>query len=118
MKVSTVECSSTPDLGINLSSTPRATDSSLQLSVVLFTELCMKTLFVCLVLACTISLPLDAQTTDREWQEEAVNRFPEIAVRDSPLNKMFVAEYNRLKQTTPDFFRNNPNWPVIIATQC
>jgi hypothetical protein len=78
----------------------------------------MKTLLLGLVLAGTISLPLDAQTTDREWQEEAGKRFPEIAVKDSPLNKMFLAEYSRLKQSTPDFFRNNPNWPVIIATQC
>ena len=78
----------------------------------------MKALLLGVVLACTISLPLDAQTTDREWQEEAAKRFPEIAVKDSPLNKMFLAEYSRLKQSTPDFFRNNANWPVIIATQC
>ena len=77
----------------------------------------MKT-FILLISTLMIQVTSDAQTTEMEWQQEAVKRFPEISVKDSPLNKMFLSEYNRLKQSTPDFFRNNPNWPVIIASQC
>ena len=77
----------------------------------------MKTL-VLLICTLMIQVSSEAQTTEKEWQQEAVKQFPELAVKDSAFNKLFLAEFNRLKASSPDFFRNNPKWPLLIASQC
>lgn len=52
-----------------------------------------------------------------DWQRKAVEMFPQLAVKDSPLNRLFVSEYSRLKAANPDFFAN-PQWPLDLAKQC
>jgi hypothetical protein len=52
-----------------------------------------------------------------DWQRKAIEMFPELAVKDSPLNKLFISEYSQLKTAEPGFFAN-PQWPVDLAKQC
>lgn len=58
-----------------------------------------------------------AQTTETEWQQAAIKQFPDLGVKDSPLNKQFVSAHKRLKASEPDFFLN-PQWPLVLARQC
>lgn len=59
----------------------------------------------------------NAETTVQESQALAIRLYPTLGVDDSPLNKRFVSEYNRLQIDNPDFF-TDPSWPVILAKQC
>ena len=74
----------------------------------------MKTLLLVLALNTYIF----AQTTEKEWQAEAVKDFPQLAVQGSPLNKAFLAEVARLKREAPEFFTAMPGWPYHVASQC
>lgn len=71
------------------------------------------------VLASILALTAFAfgQTTETEWSAEAIRRYPELQVRDSPLNVLFVAEQNRLRESSPRFF-DDPKWPVLLARRC
>ena len=51
-----------------------------------------------------------------EAQQRAVKVFPALGVRDSPLNREFVARYQRYQATNKEYF-NNPNWPLILAAE-
>ena len=53
----------------------------------------------------------------QEGQITAIHQFPDLAVLNSPLNKLFTSEFARLKSADPNFF-NNPNWPLILAQSC
>jgi len=60
-----------------------------------------------------------AQTTEADWQREAVRRYPALGVAGSPLNKAFLAEYQRRKQThSQAAFFANPRWPMLLADDC
>ena len=63
-----------------------------------------------------LTAPLHGQTAS-QWQQEAVRMYPELAVRGSRFNEMFLAENNRLKTGEPDFFKN-PRWPLLLAQRC
>ena len=64
-------------------------------------------------------LTAHAQTTEQEWQHEAVRRYTELGVRGSPLNTAFVAEYQRRKQLPSETrLFANPRWPVLLADEC
>ncbi|MEA3209038.1 MAG: hypothetical protein QOE70_2095 [Chthoniobacter sp.] len=60
--------------------------------------------------------PTHRLTTIAEAQREAVRRYPQLGTAGSPLNKAFVAEFNRRKQANPDFFRT-PDWPMRLADE-
>jgi hypothetical protein len=69
-------------------------------------------LAICLVTAV-------AQTTEQDWQREAVRRYPALGVAGSPLNKSFLAEYQRRKQMPAQAaFFANPRWPMLLADEC
>ena len=73
----------------------------------------MKTLILLLFL----QVSAFAQTIQADWQARAVKQFPQLAVKDSPLNKAFLAEVARYKREAPQFFAEKPSWPYIIAVQ-
>lgn len=62
---------------------------------------------------CTIAA---AQTTDKEWQTKAIQKYPALGVQGSDLNKRFVAEHNQRRKASPAFF-TNPKWPLILADE-
>ena len=49
-------------------------------------------------------------------QQQAIKKYPELSVAGSALNKAFVAEVARRKQTNPGFFRF-PDWPMRLADE-
>ena len=57
-----------------------------------------------------------AQTTDKEWQAKAVQKYPELGVQGSDFNKRFIAEHNKRRNTSPAFFANS-KWPLILADE-
>jgi hypothetical protein len=62
---------------------------------------------------------LHAQTTQQDWEQEAVRRYPDLGIRGTPLNNEFVAEYRRMRNSPDDAgFFSNPSWPVVLAAQC
>jgi hypothetical protein len=54
--------------------------------------------------------------TEQEARKQAVERYPALAVRDSPLNREFIARYNRLQATEQDYFKD-PQWPLKLAAE-
>jgi hypothetical protein len=50
-------------------------------------------------------------------QQEAVKRYPQLGVVNSPLNREFVARYKKLQATNPDYFKPS-NWPLTLAAEC
>src|SRR5438105_3228353 len=77
----------------------------------------MEKLILPFILLVCLSTPEFAQQTAAEWQREAIRQFPELASRDTKLNKQFVLDYKRLQLASPQFF-TNPQWPMILARQC
>ena len=61
-------------------------------------------------------LSASAQTTTQEWQAKAVQKYPDLGVQGSPLNKRFLEEYNSRRKTAPEFF-NTPQWPLALADE-
>ena len=73
----------------------------------------MKALIFWAMLACSVI----AQTpTSSKAQAEALKKFPELAVKDSPLNRAFLAEVAKKKISDPTFF-STPDWAVRLARQ-
>jgi hypothetical protein len=54
--------------------------------------------------------------TAQEAKKQAMERYPALSVRDSPLNREFVARYNRLQTTDKDYFKD-PQWPLKLAAE-
>jgi hypothetical protein len=50
-------------------------------------------------------------------QQEAVKRYPQLGVVNSPLNREFVTRYKQLQATNPDYFKQS-NWPLTLAAEC
>jgi hypothetical protein len=61
-------------------------------------------------------MPAMAQTTVREWQVKTVQKYPQLGIGGSELNKRFIAEYLRRVAADPDFLKN-PQWPMILADE-
>ena len=57
-----------------------------------------------------------AQTTEEGWRAKALEVYPDIGKKDSPLNAKFVALYNERWKSDPDFFKN-PKWPLLLANE-
>ena len=73
------------------------------------------TLIAALLLAPLAVSHVSAQTAAAS-QQQALKKHPELAVAGSALNKAFVAEVARRKQTDPAFFRA-PDWPMRLADE-
>ncbi len=58
-----------------------------------------------------------ADKTTVEWEKEAVRMFPELAVKDSKLRRLYDSQYLFNRDRNLKFF-SAPNWPVILAQQC
>jgi hypothetical protein len=58
-----------------------------------------------------------AERTPAEWQQKAVSLFPELGVKGSEFNALFVKHYQELKVSSPDFTKE-PSWPVLLAKRC
>jgi cytochrome c peroxidase len=56
------------------------------------------------------------QTTDEEWQAKALESYPELATKGSPLNEKFVKLYNERKKANPGYFKT-PEWPFLLASE-
>ncbi len=70
---------------------------------------------IALLLAPLAVCHVSAQTPAAS-QQQAIKKYPEISVAGSALNKAFVAEVARRKQTNPGFFRF-PDWPMRLADE-
>lgn len=53
---------------------------------------------------------------ERDSQQSAMRLYPDLAVLDSPLNKLFRETYTRYKEVRPEYF-NDPRWPIKLAQQ-
>jgi hypothetical protein len=49
-------------------------------------------------------------------QQRAMDAFPALAVKNSPLNLEFVARYRRYKTENPTYF-DDPEWPLKLAKE-
>ncbi|EDY21274.1 hypothetical protein CfE428DRAFT_1567 [Chthoniobacter flavus Ellin428] len=54
--------------------------------------------------------------TEQEARKQAVERYPALGVRDSALNREFIARYNRLRATNKDYFKD-AGWPLKLAAE-
>lgn len=54
--------------------------------------------------------------TVADAQRMALERYPELGIRDSALNREFVARYNRAQATNKAFF-NDTGWPLKLASE-
>lgn len=75
-----------------------------------------KPVILALLLAVLFGAVAVAQTTDKEWQTRAVQKYPDLGIQGSDFNKRFVAEHNKRRQTTPAFFAD-PRWPLLLADE-
>ena len=73
------------------------------------------TLIAALLLAPLAVSNVSAQTVAVS-QQQAIKKYPELAVAGSALNNAFVAEVNRRKKTNPAFFRA-ADWPMRLADE-
>ncbi len=77
-------------------------------------------LHVILSIAVLLLAPLAVSTTFAQTpavsKQQAVKKYPELAIAGSALNKAVVAEIARRKQTNPDFFLL-PDWPMRLADE-
>ena len=60
--------------------------------------------------------PREPQLTAAQWQAKAIEKYPEIGVQGSELNKHFVEAYTERRKTTPALFKD-PKWPLILADE-
>jgi Sel1 repeat len=70
----------------------------------------MKALFALLALASI------AMAADKEWQAQAVEKYPALGVPDSELNKRFVEAVKERRKSDTSFFAN-PRWPILLADE-
>lgn len=57
-----------------------------------------------------------AGRSDAENVEIASRRFPELKVKDSPMNREFVSRHNRYRNERPEFF-DSADWPITLAEE-
>ncbi len=57
----------------------------------------------------------EAARREAASRQEAVHRYPGIAVKDSPENKAFIQRYNEMKAGGLTEFFQNPDWPLLLA---
>ena len=72
---------------------------------------------LCIILSVALCTFAHSQTTEQEWQREAVRLYPPLGIRGTPLNNLFVSEHARLRSSSPEFFRS-ADWPVALAHFC
>jgi len=60
---------------------------------------------------------IERNRTVEEAQHTAMRLYPALAVLDSPLNKLFRQNYERLRAVEPTYF-NDPRWPIELAVKC
>ena len=75
----------------------------------------MKTTIVFLF-ALVARIALHAQTPAPNWQAKAVEKYPDLALQSSALNKRFVEAVAQRRKTNPTFF-TNPKWPLTLADE-
>jgi hypothetical protein len=51
----------------------------------------------------------------RAAQQEAMRRYPALAIKDSLENAMFISTYKQLRDAGSDDFFSNPEWPMELA---
>ncbi|MDR3404944.1 MAG: hypothetical protein P4L99_20740 [Chthoniobacter sp.] len=51
----------------------------------------------------------------RSAQQEAMRRYPALAIKDSLENAMYVSTYKTLRDSGSDDFFANPEWPIELA---
>jgi hypothetical protein len=66
--------------------------------------------------ALALLLPANAQTTEKEWQAKAMEKYPALGIEGSEFNKRFVAAYNQRRASNPQYF-TNPRWPMSLADE-
>jgi hypothetical protein len=59
----------------------------------------------------------ERQRTVAESEQSAMRLYPELAVLDSPLNRLFRETHARYKEVKPEYF-SDARWPVKLAQQC
>lgn len=57
-----------------------------------------------------------AARSEAENIEIATRRYPDLKVKDSPLNSEFVSRYNRYRNERPEFF-DSADWPIKLAEE-
>ena len=57
----------------------------------------------------------DLAEITRSAQQEAMRRYPALAMKDSLENAVFVSTYKQLKDANSDDFFANPEWPIELA---
>jgi hypothetical protein len=51
----------------------------------------------------------------RKSQQEAMRRYPALAVKDSLENAVFISTYKQLREANSDEFFADPKWPMVLA---
>ena len=54
------------------------------------------------------------ESAESGWKERAVVEFPELGVKDSPLNRRFIFMVKQLREKSPEYFLD-PTWPYRLA---
>lgn len=60
--------------------------------------------------------PSSAAWTVATAQKEAMRRYPQLGVANSPMNRAFVARYEQIKAKDPSYLRD-PSWPLQLADE-
>ncbi len=60
--------------------------------------------------------PSSAAWTVATAQKEAMRRYPQLGVANSPMNRAFVARYQQIKAKEPSYLRD-PSWPLHLADE-
>jgi hypothetical protein len=60
--------------------------------------------------------PSPAEISPQQATQQALKAYPELAIKDSALNREFVTRYNRYQATNKDYF-NDPDWPTKLAAE-
>lgn len=61
-------------------------------------------------------ITLTPKPVNVDWQAEAIRKYPELAIKDSALNKRFVEAFIERSKNSSDFFRDT-RWPLILADE-
>lgn len=59
---------------------------------------------------------LFGQTGEKDWQNKAIQKYPELGVKGSEFNSRFLNAYADRRKTDPNFFAS-PQWPLILADE-
>lgn len=66
--------------------------------------------------ASSSTAPSSAAWTVATAQKEAMRRYPQLGVANSPMNRAFVARYQQIKAKDPSYLRD-PSWPLHLADE-